>query len=518
MVIGKNILENLTTGMYSDSRICFREYIQNACDQIDLAIQLGILRQNEGEVEIYIDDKKRYISIKDNATGSKESEFVQDLGDIANSNKSLGKNKGFRGIGRLCGLAYCQLLRFSTSYFGEKIASIMTCDARKMREMLASPVKYTIEEIWEQIIKFETRSELAENHYFEVELFDIGQAHSALLNKQDVVEYLSFVAPVPYKNTFYLSKKVYDHANAIGQSIDEYTVLINGEQLFKNYTTRLKEESGSNIKNYDEISDIEFKDFYDENNNLIAWMWVGLSRFEKVIPKINKMRGIRLRMLNIQLGDEDTLQKRNLFKETRGNNYFVGEVFAIDTGLKPNSQRDYFNENENRVVFERLLKTYFYETLTKLYYAANGLKNAIKAQQEYVEILDEYNDKSLNSGFVDDASREQLKYDIDVAREKAEKAKRQLRKFDDIAADSPLAKVSSNIKKKYDIVALQAKASEITEVEAPAEKKDTYITSRFSRLTKAERKMLSRVMTIVCDVAPKVIAEQIIDKITKEFK
>ena len=36
-VIGKNILENLTTGMYYDSKVIYREYIQNACDQIDKA-------------------------------------------------------------------------------------------------------------------------------------------------------------------------------------------------------------------------------------------------------------------------------------------------------------------------------------------------------------------------------------------------------------------------------------------------------------------------------------------------
>ena len=37
--IGKNILENLTTGMYPDSRFIYREYIQNAADAIDDAIK-----------------------------------------------------------------------------------------------------------------------------------------------------------------------------------------------------------------------------------------------------------------------------------------------------------------------------------------------------------------------------------------------------------------------------------------------------------------------------------------------
>ena len=40
-VFGANILENLTTGMYQDSKIIYREYIQNACDQVDKAIKDG---------------------------------------------------------------------------------------------------------------------------------------------------------------------------------------------------------------------------------------------------------------------------------------------------------------------------------------------------------------------------------------------------------------------------------------------------------------------------------------------
>ena len=49
--VGKNILENLTTGMYHDSKVCYREYIQNACDQIDIAIKQGLLRKEEAVVD-----------------------------------------------------------------------------------------------------------------------------------------------------------------------------------------------------------------------------------------------------------------------------------------------------------------------------------------------------------------------------------------------------------------------------------------------------------------------------------
>lgn len=389
--VGKNILDNLTTGMYADSKVIYREYIQNACDQIDLAIKLGILSPDEGNVDIYIDSKKRYISIKDNATGVRAANFIEDVGDIANSNKEIGKNKGFRGIGRLCGLAYCKTIKFTTSYLGESIKSIMTCDAQKMRAMLVENKKYTLDEIWDAIVAYTTDVENENEHYFEVEMFDINKENTDLLDDAKVREYLSFVAPVPYKNTFILRNQIYDYANSIGYHIDEYCVRVNGSQIFKEYTTKLKEQSGAALKNYDEISRLEFKDFRDNSGNLIAWMWIGLSRFEKQIPSINHMRGLRVRSANIQLGNDDALQP--LFKENRGNYYFVGEVFAASRNLIPNSQRNYFNENETRVLFEDLLREYFFDVLHKLYYEANRVKNDYKRQEEYLSKVAEYQKK-----------------------------------------------------------------------------------------------------------------------------
>lgn len=42
--IGKTVIETLTSGMYEDARFVYREYIQNAADQIDKAVELGILK------------------------------------------------------------------------------------------------------------------------------------------------------------------------------------------------------------------------------------------------------------------------------------------------------------------------------------------------------------------------------------------------------------------------------------------------------------------------------------------
>ena len=40
--IGKNVLENITTGMNEDSKFIYREYIQNAADSIDYDSRDGL--------------------------------------------------------------------------------------------------------------------------------------------------------------------------------------------------------------------------------------------------------------------------------------------------------------------------------------------------------------------------------------------------------------------------------------------------------------------------------------------
>lgn len=514
--VGKNILDNLTTGMYSDSKVIYREYIQNACDQIDLAVSMGILEPGEGSVDIFTDTKKRYISIKDNATGVKAEDFIEDVGDIANSNKEIGKNKGFRGIGRLCGLAYCKTLKFTTSYLGEEIKSIMTCDAQKMRAMLVENKKYTLDEIWDEIITYSTEAENADKHYFEVEMFEINKENTDLLNEHKVRDYLNFVVPVPYKNTFILRGQIYSYAKKMGYKIDEYCVRVNGSQIFKEYTTKLKEQSGAALKNYDEISRLEFKDFRNSANELVAWMWVGLSRFEKQIPKNNAMRGLRVRSANIQLGNDDALQ--DLFKESRGNYYFVGEVFAASKELIPNSQRDYFNENETRVLFEDLIREYFFDVLHKLYYEANRVKNDYKRQEEYLAKVREYQKKEKEQGFINEEERQKFQFDIDKAKKNAEEARKRLDKLDNSDANSPMSEVRRSIGQKYGADKIRKQAETTTVVIEDEEKKKSFVTSNMSKLSRSERKIVSKILSIINDIAPKDIADQIIEKIKEEMR
>ena len=52
IIIGKHTLESLTSGMYADPLVLYREYIQNSSDSIDTACERGVLATGEDQIEI----------------------------------------------------------------------------------------------------------------------------------------------------------------------------------------------------------------------------------------------------------------------------------------------------------------------------------------------------------------------------------------------------------------------------------------------------------------------------------
>ena len=111
---------------------------------------------------------------------------------------------------------------------------------------LASPKKYTADDILEAITVFSEEEAEAEEHGFVVCLEGIDDENTDLLNKEKVEDYLSFVAPVPYENKFRLRARIYDHAETIGYHIEEYRIFVGGNQIFKKYGMKLYDKANSN--------------------------------------------------------------------------------------------------------------------------------------------------------------------------------------------------------------------------------------------------------------------------------
>jgi hypothetical protein len=508
-IIGKDVIESLTIGMYEDSKFIYREYIQNSADQIDRAIQQGLLLAGEGEIHISINTEEQTIIIEDDATGISKDKVVTILRDIAQSTKTRGVDKGFRGIGRLGGLGYCAKLIFETSFVGENVKSIMTWDAALLKKIINNrSQKEEAAKVINEVTSYKTAPEEESAHYFKVIMTGITNAD--LLDVREIRNYLSMVAPVPFENHFIFRSKIYSELNKEKLVIDEYKIFINSEQIFKGYSSIIYEGEDGNKRKVDELFDIVFFKEVHNQSHLLYWGWYGLSTFQnKQLNSINKARGLRLRKSNIQIGNEYTLVK--LHREQRSNFYFLGEVHAFHNDLIPNSRRDYFIENDSCFILEQKLKSFFHTQLHRLYYTASEINSAIKRIEELGEFKKEIEIKQKD-GFTDKDEHKEYLEKLEKKKEEAEKAQNKIQRLKESYTGIGFAPIQSIIDK------VTSGKKNKTDAFAVFESKPTYRTDRLTSLTKEQRKFLSKIFSIIRNVLSKDTAEELIRKIEEELK
>jgi len=516
--IGKNIIENLTSAMYENSYTVYREYIQNSADSIDKAIESGLLTSKNAFIDIDIDINKRRVVIYDNACGIPKDNFYKLLSDIADSKKDPSKDKGFRGIGRLAGIAYCKKLIFRSSFSGEDVTSIMSWDGDMLRKVLADTTQHpSASDLVDMLITTKEEKAKPEEHFFEVIMEDVIAESDNLLDEHSVIEYLQAVAPIPYTNTFIFRNRIYEFAENNGFAIDEYDISINGNPIYKPYRTVIYEGVDGSKTPFDEITDIQFEVFKDNKDDVLGWMWYGISRFEKQIPIINSMRGIRIRKENIQIGNEETLGYPKFFKETRGNHYFFGEIFAIHPKLIPNARRDYFNTNSTLIDFEKKLYPILHNQFYSLYHYANKVKVNAKKIVEYSKKQEEYNTKIQSSGFISKHDQEKAEKDLENSKEIAQKAEHELKlRQKDAEKNEVFTRVFNAINTAYKTEG--TKESSNSEKSVDSKKKTAYLSQSLSRYSKKEQKLIGSIYEIIKKILPQDTAELVIKKIQEELK
>lgn len=518
MAVGKNFLENLTVAMYENSFTVYREFIQNSADSIDKAIATGLLDKDDAYIEIHIEYNKRRIKVYDNACGISMRDFKKKMLDVADSDKDKETEKGFRGIGRLAGLGYCDKLIFHTSAKGENKESKIIWDGIKLRKIVDDPNLHpSSEELIDDITEVSYSSAEENDHFFEVIMEDVSFESDDLLDEAQVIHYLQSVAPVPYANYFIFSSKIHDFAIENGFKIDEYSITVNGNPLVKPYKTRLYEGVKGSEKEYDEISDVDFRTFYGSEGVPIAWLWYGIAKYEKQIPIINDMRCIRLRKENIQIGDESAIGYPKFFKEPRGNSYFIGEVFAVDNNLIPNARRDYFNQNPAARQFESELHSFFYKELYDLYHYASKVRSAQKAINNFQKKEAEFQEKVKSAGFIDSNEKETAQKELEDERAKTQKAQREIEnRQKDADKNEIYGRVFKEIEKKYKTEKHQKDVIEKDQTKRE-EKANKYLTQNLSKYGKKEQKLISKIYGIIKMMLPKDMAEMVIKKIQEEL-
>jgi len=278
-IFGKNVIETLSEGMYDNPHFLFREYVQNAADSIDAAVRQGILREDGGQIEIVIDADKRLISFEDNGTGIASADFKSMLVNIGNSIKDRKTDKGFRGIGRLGGLGYCQKVRFETSAKGESIRSHMEWDARNLHELLADQnEKISAGQLIRRITSIWEESCEKDSHFFKVSLVNVNASSDELLDVDDVRRYLSMVAPVPFdyeRFRFISDIEAFVKGHNL-PALHEYTINLNGDEVRKGYETPLAlEKKGKTV----DILTVECA-LLQKAGKTVGWYWYCVSEFD----------------------------------------------------------------------------------------------------------------------------------------------------------------------------------------------------------------------------------------------
>ena len=400
--VGKFTLESLTTGMYSDARIVYREYIQNSVDSLENAVELNIIKHDEMRINIVADSINNHIFIEDNGTGVESEQAASVLLNIGDSTKRSNNNRGFRGIGRLGGMSYCDKLVFSTSAKGEATATRISFDCMELRRLMLPGMEEheDLVSLLKKITTIEYLKEEEEAHYFIVDLFGVDET-TGLLEGDKIRTYIEEVAPLPYKKSqFYWCSEIEKYMADRGYIIEEFPIffgtnIANKKPLYKLNRNRFK--SNRSKRESDEIESLElFEIIIDDELYAVGWYgncnWLGtMSDLE--------MAGLRIRKGNILIGDRTTLNP--IFdNQSRFNAWVQGELFVLKDDLIPNARRDDFEKNEayNKLI-NKMMKEIGKPLISKIRAASVERNDAVGKTIRNINITLKDAQKELDEGY-----------------------------------------------------------------------------------------------------------------------
>jgi len=387
--VGSFFLETLTTGMYENPFHCIREYVQNGFDAIQDAIRNEILPVGEGRILISIGGSQRSpsITIQDNGTGIASEHAVRILMSLGASRKNPSRHAGFRGIGRLAGIAYCTTLRFTTTAQNEVVATTIEFDCGQIRGYFspgADPVD--VREVVSSSTRMSTTASSEGEHYTKVEMIGLVNLGLEFADLKILEPYLSEVCPVEYPDNFPFADQIRSFAEGFGDNLP--TVHVETKQkrerrpVLKPY--RSNYPAGRRVSKLHSIEPVSSK----EN----GWFgWLGVSNFPGEISD-HTVAGIRFRSKNIQVDGMSIIQR--LAEETtvsgtdrRLMTYAVGEIHITNPHIIPNARRDGFEDTEAWRLVREEIKKRVVKRVKTLVRAAQTTRSAIKAVKDLLQKL-----------------------------------------------------------------------------------------------------------------------------------
>jgi len=341
-LVGVALLDLVTGGMYVDPLIMFREYIQNAADAIEL-----LPNPQEGKIEIEIDTVERNVRISDNGPGLYHRQAIEALVPISRSCKDYKHNRGFRGIGRMCGLAFAKSIVFRTRASTETTVTSILWDGDKLRSCIHQD--FSIADTVACCVRVDQKpSQNAPTSFFQVELLGISRQAAVALNRIAVRDYISEVGPIAFGDSFPFRtevKKILEEYKSLHEI--EIYLRDNSKKPAIDDVSITKPHSddmvmlGANSGKFCELEIVKVPS--QSGGGLAAVGWIAHSNYQGALPRSLGFRCLRARSGNIQIGGETIFD--HLFSESRFNRWCVGEIHILSPEIIPNGSREYFELN-----------------------------------------------------------------------------------------------------------------------------------------------------------------------------
>ncbi|RWF91520.1 MAG: hypothetical protein EOQ45_25505 [Mesorhizobium sp.] len=379
--VGSFFLETLTTGMYQDPFDCIREYVQNGFDAIQDAVDQTTLRAEDAEILITIGGTSRApsLTIRDNGTGILSDKAYSTLVSLGASRKTPARHAGFRGIGRLAGIAYCTTLRFKTKAAGESVATIVEWDCGRVRSYFspgAEPVD--VREVVGTSVKTRTVPEPEAAHFTEVEMIHLVNLGEEFVDSNKLQPYLRQVCPVDYADNFEHADQVRNLALGYGGKLPVIRVSLQQRRERIAIYKPLKLSYPTSRRNvFSTITHLET--FLRKDHGWYGW--IGVSNFPGEIVD-DTAAGVRFRVKNIQVGNAGIImalaeQLTQTGSERRLQRWAVGEIFINSTEVVPNARRDGFEDSAAWRAIQRDIKEQVVKRVIKLIRGASSLRSAM---------------------------------------------------------------------------------------------------------------------------------------------
>ena len=350
--VGAELLEILSTGLYSDARDAIREYAQNGIDA--------------GATTILVTVDGPRVVVRDDGTGMDQDTLLKAR-RFGMSEKTSLLHVGYRGIGVYSAFGMCDTLTITTKQEGDEALMSLQFDFGRMRQLLerdraaAKREELPLVDVITRHTKTGRRPyppDRIDEHFTVVNLDGVGQEYrSQLSDASGLTSYLLRTLPIAFPEQAY------------GKAVNEWL----GKKVGLNpvrVVLRIGQEPEAELSPViaGDVRNPEFGCLNDKGGKPIALLWHAVSTTGNRISgfdgedESSGTSGFLLRAKGFTLGNR--LTPKPLWPAVGGRtlyHHYTGELHILArANVYPNAARDDLEPSEHKQWLVSQLENYFY--------------------------------------------------------------------------------------------------------------------------------------------------------------